>query len=210
MLKIHHLAFSRSHRIIWLAEELGLPYELVTYQRDPKTLFAQADLRAVNPLGKAPLVEDDGHKLAESGAIIQHILENHGEGRLEPAVGSAERDDYLYWLHAAEGSVMTPMLLKLYLGRIGEAAQPMVPRVEQLLADQLTSMERALETREHFAGDFSAADIQMVYPAEFAVIRADLEAKYPNVWNWLQRMRERPAFKRSLERGGPIMPPHNP
>jgi glutathione S-transferase len=218
MITVHHLNNSRSQRVLWLLEELALPYEIVRYQRDPKTMLAPPALRAVHPLGKSPVVTDDGRTIAESGAIIEYILEQHGPGRLEPALGSDERLRFRYFLHYAEGSLMPLMVMKLVLSSIPRAPMPffikpvakgvsegvqtrfLKPQTETHLA----FVESELAKRPWFAGaEFTAADIQMSFPLEAATARAGLSAtKYPNTVGWLARIHARPAYQRALERGG--------
>jgi glutathione S-transferase len=208
MIRLHHLATSRSHRILWLLEELGLPYELVGYARDPQTMAAPPGLKRVHPLGKSPVVEDDeAGVLAESGAIIEALLERHDqEGRLRPAAGSAAHRAYLYWLHFAEGSAMPPLLVKLYLSRLGPAAAPALPRIDAQIGGNLDHMDATLARTPYFAGDaFSAADIQMIYPVEASVARGGLTAERRHLWRWLEEMRARPAYRRAVEAGGPVM-----
>ncbi len=162
MIKLHHLVNSRSQRILWLLEELGLDYELVIYPRDPKTNFAPPELKAIHPLGKSPVLEDNGRVLAESGAIIDYVVRRHGQGRLAPAPDSAEYDDYVHWLHYAEGSAMLPLLLNLYVGRTGEAGAPLMPRISSEVKNHFGYISGALTERDYLVGNsFSAADIQM-------------------------------------------------
>jgi len=218
MIVVHHLNDSRSQRVLWLLEELGLPYEIVRYQRDPHTLLAPASLRTVHPLGKSPVVVEDGEVLAESGAIVEILADRHGGGRLAPAAGTPERARYLYWLHYAEGSAMPPLLLRLVFARVADAKMPFFARpiargiaatvrrtfIDPQIASHLDFMEGELAQREWFAGDaFSAADIQMSFPLEAASVRAGLDAGRPRLWAWLQRIHARPAYRRALERGGP-------
>ncbi|MFT8242586.1 glutathione S-transferase family protein [Roseomonas sp. BN140053] len=207
MIRVHHLESSRSQRVLWLLEELGIPdYEVVRYERNPATMLAPPELRQVHPLGKSPLIqEDDGPALAETGAIIEDLLQRFDTaGRLVPLRGTPEHRRYLHWLHFAEGTAMTPLLLKLYLGRLGEAAGPILPRVEEQIRAHLDYMEASLADGGHFAGDaFSAADVQMSFPVEVSVARGGLGPDRPKLWNWLGRMQARPAYRRALERGGP-------
>ena len=218
MIVVHHLNDSRSQRVLWLLEELGLPYEIVRYQRDPHTLLAPASLRTVHPLGKSPVVVEDGEVLAESGAIVEILADRHGGGRLAPTAGTPERARYLYWLHYAEGSAMPPLLLRLVFARVADAKMPFFARpiargiaatvrrtfIDPQIASHLDFMEGQLAQREWFAGDaFSAADIQMSFPLEAASVRAGLDAGRPRLWAWLQRIHARPAYRRALERGGP-------
>ena len=218
MITVHHLNNSRSQRVLWLLEELGLPYEIRHYQRDPQTMLAPPALREVHPLGKSPVVTDGDATLAESGAIIEYLLEQYGNGRLLPAPGTPERLRYRYWLHFAEGSAMPPLLLKLVFDRVASGpmpffARPIARRISRQMLDrlvlpnlkrQLDFMEAELARSEWFAGaEFSAADIQMSFPVEAAAQRAGLDASRPNLWRYLERIHARPAFRRALERGGP-------
>ena len=215
---VHHLNNSRSQRILWLLEELGLPYEIVKYQRDPQTMLAPPELRRVHPLGKSPVVTVDGLTLAESGAIIETLVDRYGDGRLAPAPGTPEAVRYRYCLHYAEGSAMPPLLLKLIFGRIGSAKMPffakpiakgivdkaMTSFIQPQIANHLRFMEGELKERDWFAGpDFSAADIQMSFPVEAFAARGGLTASRPKLWDWLQRIHARPAYQRALEKGGP-------
>jgi len=219
MITVHHLDNSRSQRILWLLEELGLPYEVRHYRRDPRTLLAPASLRAVHPLGKSPVVTDGELTLAESGAIVEELLERHGQGRLVPAAGTPEHRRYRYWLHFAEGSAMPPLLLKLVFERLKTGPVPFFIRpvaraianrllamlVTPNLARQFEFMERELERSTWFAGeDFSAADIQMSFPVEAAAGRGGLDGgRHPKLMAYLRRIHERPAYQRALARGGP-------
>lgn len=205
MITVHHLEKSRSHRILWLLEELGLPYEVKEYKRDPVTVWAGADLKAVHPLGKSPVVEDDGLKMAESGAILEYLVETRGNGRLGVPPGDPRRFDYLYWLHYAEGSAMMAILTRLYVQRAGEAPQGLKDRVESQVANQFAWMEQSLADHDFFAGAFTAADIQMSYPVEFLAARPGAMDALPNLAAWLERIHARPAYQRAIERGGPVM-----
>ncbi|ATB35953.1 glutathione S-transferase [Cystobacter fuscus] len=204
MLKLHHLVNSRSQRILWLLEELGLDYELVIYPRDPKTNFAPAELKAIHPLGKSPLLEDDGRVLAESGAIIDSVVRRHGQGRLAPAPDSAEYDAYVHWLHYAEGSAMLPLILGVYMGRLGEAGAPLKPRISSEVTNHLGYISGALGKRDYLVGnDFSAADIQMSFVLEVARSSGAL-APFPNLGAYLERLHGRPAYQRAIQRGGSL------
>jgi glutathione S-transferase len=218
MLTVHHLNNSRSQRVLWLLEELGLPYEIQKYQRDPKTMLAPPELVRVHPLGKSPVVSDDGVTIAESGAIVEHLLDKYGAGRLRPPAGSEARRRFTYWLHFAEGSAMPPLLLKLVFDRIESGPMPFFARpiargiarkvkalmIEPNLKRQLDFMESELERSEWFAGNaFSAADIQMSFPVEAAKQRAGLDESRPHLMAYLKRIHERPAYRQALERGGP-------
>jgi glutathione S-transferase len=218
MITVHHLNNSRSQRVLWLLEELGLPYEIVKYERDPKTMLAPPTLTKVHPLGKSPVITDDGTTVAESGAIVEYLVERHGGGRLVPAPGSPERLRYRYWLHFAEGSAMPPLLMKLIFERIKTTPMPFFAKpiakamankvlammVEPNLKRQLDFMEGELSRSEWFAGqEFSAADIQMSFPVEAAAQRAGLDASRPKLMAFLKRIHARPAYQRALARGGP-------
>jgi len=218
MITVHHLNNSRSQRVLWLLEELGQPYEIKKYQRDPKTMLAPPELIKVHPLGKAPVITDDGTTVAESGAIVEYLLERYGNGGLVPPIGSPERLRWRYWLHFAEGSAMPPLLLKLIFTKIALAPMPffvkpiaraisakaLATMVEPNLKRQLDFMEGELGKSEWFAGnEFSAADIQMSFPIEAAAQRAGLDASRPKLMGFLKRIHARPAYKKALERGGP-------
>ncbi|MBK9033759.1 MAG: glutathione S-transferase [Myxococcales bacterium] len=220
MIIVHHLERSRSHRVLWLLEELGLPYELVTYQRDPKTILAPPELRAIHPLGKSPVITDDGVTVAESGAILEYLVERHGGGRLAPAVGTPEHLRYRYFLHYAEGSLMPPLLVKLIASKIASAKMPFFARpiakkiagsleasfVGPNLTRHLAFLEAELTGRAWFCGDeLTAADVQMSYPLEAALARGGEAARTANLTRVLAAMRARPAYARAIERGGPIM-----
>ncbi|CAN5909697.1 glutathione S-transferase [soil metagenome] len=202
MITVHHLNDSRSQRVLWLLEELGLPYEIKFYERDAKTRLAPPELAAVHPLGKSPVVCDGDLKIIESGAIIDSLIRRHGGGRLQPAAGTSEFENYQQWLHYAEGSAMLPLMLKLYVGRLGEAGAPLAPRIESELANHLGYVNLSLEGREWLVGDaFSGADIQMSFVGEVAGGRGD-RSRFPNIEAWVQRFHARPAYQRALERGG--------
>jgi glutathione S-transferase len=221
MIVVHHLNNSRSQRVLWLLEELGVPYEIRKYQRNPKTMLAPPELLQVHPLGKSPVITDDGNTLAESGAIIEYLLARFGpgnQGRLKPEPGTPEALRFTYWLHFAEGSAMPPLLLKLIFDRIPKSPMPFFVKpiakgisakvlalmVEPNLKRQLDFMEAELGKSEWFAGsEFSAADIQMSFPVEASAQRAGLDASRPKLMAWLKRIHARPAYRRALERGGP-------
>lgn len=219
MIRVHHLNNSRSQRILWLLEELGVPYEVVRYQRDAKTMLAPPELRAVHPLGKSPVITDNEITIAESGAIIEYLIERYGQGRLQPAVGTPERLRYTYWLHFAEGSAMPPLLLKLVFSFLPKSPalpallRPLVRKVSEgaqksfidpQILQQLNYFEAELTRHAWFAGDaFSAADIQMSFPLEAAAARGGLDKKWPKVSAFLQKIHDRPAYQRALAQGGP-------
>jgi len=202
MLTLHHLNDSRSQRILWLLEELGTPYELVRYQRNQQTRLAPPELARIHPLGKSPVLVDGDIRIAESGAIVDYIIRRYGKGAMMPAPGSAEYETYNEWLHYAEGSAMLPLMLNLYVSRLKEAGAPLHPRIDSELANHLGYTDRALQGREFFVGQsLSGADIQMIFVAEMAKV-FDRLAPYGNLSGWLSRMHARPAFQRSIEKGG--------
>jgi glutathione S-transferase len=202
MLTVHHLNDSRSQRILWLLEELAVPYEIKRYQRDATTRLAPPELTAVHPLGKSPVITDDGRTVHESGAIIDYIIRRHGAGRLAPALGSDAYETYNQWLHYAEGSAMLPLMLLLYTGRLGEAAAPLQPRIESEIANHLGYVDRSLAGREWLVGDeLSGADINLSFVGEIAGVYGRF-AQYPNIEAWVGRFQARPAYKAALEKGG--------
>jgi glutathione S-transferase len=218
MITVHHLENSRSQRILWLLEELELPYEIRRYERDKKTMLAPPELRAVHPLGKSPVITDGAVTLAESGAIIDYIVDCHGGGRLRPAAGTPERLLYDYWMHYAEGSAMPPLLFKLVFDRIETAPMPFFVRpfakaiagrakstfIGPQIALHLDYMESELGVRSWFAGEeMTAADIQMSFPLEAAAARAGLDATRPKLMAFLDRVHARPAYQAALAKGGP-------
>ncbi len=205
MLKLHHLDNSRSQRILWLLEELGVDYEIVPYKRDKATRLAPPELKAIHPLGKSPVIEDDGLVLPESGAIVEYIIGKYGKGRLKPADGTAEHARYLYWMHFAEGTAMMQQLVRLYLGYAGEGAAPIIGRIDANIKSVLDFMETEVKPGGFLVGDtLTAADINMSFPLEIAAVRAGLTpAAYPKLAAMLSAMQARPAYRRGIERGGP-------
>ena len=218
MVTVHHLNNSRSQRVRWLLEELGVPYEVQRYERDPKSMLAPPTLLAVHPLGKSPVITDGSLSVAESGAIVEYLVETYGNGRLIPPAGTPDRLRYTYWLHYAEGSAMPPLLVKLIFERIKTTPMPwpvsaMARRVadgvlsafvEPNLVRHLDFMESELAGRAWFAGvEFTAADIQMSFPLEAAAKRAGLNSSRPRLIEWLARIHARDAYQRALVRGGP-------
>jgi glutathione S-transferase len=201
MLKVHHLNNSRSQRILWLMEELGLDYEIVRYQRDQTTNLAPPELKAVHPLGKSPVFEDDEHRIAESGAIVEYVVDRYGGGRLQPDPKSKDHVAYIEWLHYAEGSAMLPLMLNLYVLRLGEAGAPLHPRIESEIANNLAYISGSLGERQYLLGDFTGADVQVSFVVEVARAFGKL-APYPNLAPYVTRLHGRPAFQRSLEKGG--------
>jgi glutathione S-transferase len=202
MLTLHHLNDSRSHRILWLLEELGTPYEMVRYQRNGETRLAPPELEKIHPLGKSPVIVDGDIRIAESGAIVDYVIRRYGKGAMMPARDSADYEAYNEWLHYSEGSAMLPLMLNLYVSRLKEAGSPLHPRIDSEIKNHLGYTERALQGREFFVGQsLTGADIQMSFVAEMAKV-FDRLAPYPNLGAWLSRMHARPAFKRSVEKGG--------
>ncbi|EIZ79279.1 glutathione S-transferase [Novosphingobium sp. Rr 2-17] len=203
MITVHHLNNSRSQRILWMLEELGLPYELRRYQRDAKTMFAPPELRAVHPLGKSPVIEDDGVVIAESGAIVEYLVDKAGGQLGTPA----ERPDalrYRMFLHYAEGSLMPPLLLKLVLERIPVMGKIAIQRIQPMIDVHLDFVEAELAQRPWFAGDtMTAADIMMSFPLEAARDRAGLAEGRPHAVAWLDKIQALPAYRRAIELGGP-------
>jgi glutathione S-transferase len=217
MIVVHHLNNSRSQRILWLLEELGLEYDIKRYQRDARTMLAPPELRAVHPLGKSPVISDGALVIAESGAIVEYLADRYGAGKLAPAAGTPERLRYSYWLHFAEGSAMPPLLMKLIFDRIESGPMPFFVRpVARAIAGRAKStfvmpninrildfIEGELGRYAWFAGtEFSAADIQMSFPLEAASVRGGLDESRPKLWSFLKAIHERPAYLRALERGG--------
>jgi len=218
MITVHHLNNSRSQRVLWLLEELGVPYRVQRYERNAKTMLAPPELKAVHPLGKSPVISDEGTTVAESGAIVEYLIERHGQGRLAPRAGTPERLRYTYWLHYAEGSLMPLLLLKLVFGRLRSAPAPffikpvikgIVGKVGQAFIDpnlrqHLSYLEAELAKSTWFAGEeLTGADIQMSFPVEAAAARGGLDGRYPRLQAFLERIHARPAYQRALEKGGP-------
>ena len=202
MIRVHHLNNSRSQRVLWLLEELGVPYEIVRYQRNRLTMLAPEALKAVHPLGKSPVVEDDGRKLAETGLIVEYLVDRYGAD-LAPSRDSDLYWRYKYWLHYAEGSAMPPLLVKIYVDRLGFLALPVGPILASQLKLHLDFLEAELGNASWFLGErFSAADIMLSFPLEVATARAGLDASRPNLFGFLHRIHARPAYRRALEKGG--------
>lgn len=218
VITVHHLENSRSHRIVWLLEELGLDYEVRRYRRDPRTSLAPPELLQVHPLGKSPVITDGELTLAESGAIVEYLVEKHGNGRLVPRPGTPEKVRYTYWLHFAEGTAMPPLVMKLVFNRIEHAPMPFFARpiargisqkvrstvIDPNLARIVAHIESELGRSEWLAGDeFTAADVLMSFPIEAAAARAGALAN-PRMARFLERIHARPAYQRALERGGKL------
>ena len=217
MIIVHHLNNSRSQRILWLLEELGLEYEIKKYQRDAKTMLAPPELRAIHPLGKSPVLTDGDTMVAESGAIIEYLVEQYGGGKLIPAAGTPEKRQYTYFMHYAEGSAMTPLLMKLVFDKVATSPMPFFAKpiakgiaqkvkssyINPQIVSHLQFMEGELAKRTWFAGEeFTAADIQVSFVLEAASARGGLDEKYPKLANFLKKIHARPAYQRGLERGG--------
>ena len=203
MITVHHLNESRSQRILWLLEELGLDYDIKFYERDATTRLAPPELKAVHPLGKSPVISDEHGTIIESGAIIDHVIRKHGGGALQPAADTADYEVYNQWLHYAEGSAMLPLMLKMFCGRLGEAAAPLAPRIDSEIANHLGYVEASLAGTDWLVGNtLSGADVQMSFVGEIAG-RYGLFASHPNIAAWVKRFQGRDAYKRALERGGP-------
>ena len=202
MIVVHHLNDSRSQRILWLLEELALPYEIRRYQRNTETRLAPPELKAVHPLGKSPVVTDDGRTIIESGAIVDYLIRRHGGGRLQPPADSAAYDEYVQWLHYSEGSAMLPLMLNLYVSRLGEAGAPLRPRIESELANHLGYINGALKGKQFLVGNvLTGADVQMSFVGEVAGAFG-IRGAYPEVDAWTKRLHERPAYRKALEKGG--------
>jgi glutathione S-transferase len=202
MLTLHHLNDSRSQRILWLLEELGTPYEMKRYQRDATTRLAPPELTAVHPLGKSPVITDGAIKIAESAAIVDYLIRAHGKGAMMPAMGTPDYEAYNEWLHYSEGSAMLPLMLNLYVSRLKEAGAPLHPRIDSEIANHLGYVDGALKGREYFIGNaLTGADIQMSFVGEMAKVFNKL-GPFPNLGGWLTRMHARPAFQRSIAKGG--------
>ena len=217
MITVHHLEHSRSQRVLWLLEELRLPYEVKRYERNKETSLAPPELQAIHPLGKSPVITDGKVTVAETGAIVEYLVEQAGDA-LRPAAGTPEHHRYTYWLHFAEGSAMPPLVMALVFSRIKKAPMPFFARpiakaivdkvldgfIKPDLKRQLAFMESELVSRPWFAGRaFTAADVMMSFPIEAASSRGALKSNFPNLSGFLERIHERPAYKRALDRGGP-------
>jgi len=201
MLVVHHLNNSRSQRILWLLEELGAPYEIKFYQRDATTNLAPPELTAVNPLGKSPVITDGPITIAESGAIVDYIQRKYGGGKLGAPAGDVAGEKYREWLHYSEGSAMLPLMLNLYVMRLGEAGGPLQPRIQGEMDNHLGYVDAALAGKDWLLGDFTAADVQMSFVGEVARAFGQT-AKHKNIAAWVERFQARPAYAAALEKGG--------
>ena len=203
MIIVHHLNNSRSQRIVWLLEELGVPYKIEQYKRDAKTNLAPPELRTVHPLGKSPVIQDGDLTLSESGAIVEYLVERYANARLVPPRGTPGHIRYLHWMHFAEGTLMLHLLARLYLSRVGEPAKALQARVEGMIGDELDLVEAELGRSAHLAGDeFTAADVQMMFPLEFCAFARLTAERHPRLRDYLARMQARPGYRRAIEKGG--------
>ena len=218
MVIVHHLNNSRSQRVLWLLEELGVPYEVKRYERDASTMLAPPELRAVHPLGKSPVISDGDEVVAESGAIVEYLADKYGQGRLIPAPGTAARRRASYWLHYAEGSLMPPLLMSLIFSKVRNAPMPFLAKpIAHRIADKvmeefvtpniilhLDFLEAELGKSAWFGGEeFGVADVQLSFPLEAAASRGGLDASHPRLIAFLERIHGRPAYQRALAKGGP-------
>ncbi len=218
MLTVHHLEHSRSQRVLWMLEELGVDYDIRAYARDAKTRLAPPELKAVHPLGKSPVITDGEHTIAETGAIIEYLLDTYGDGRLRPAPGSADYLQYRYWLHAAEGSIMPLLVMKLVFNATTEKPVPFFIRpitgavakqvgkayIDPAIESAMALMEDTLSRQEWFAGDaLTGADVMMSFPVQAAFVRSAKPADFPKLAAFLERVEARPAYRKALEKGGP-------
>ncbi|UUX95166.1 glutathione S-transferase family protein [Aquabacterium sp. J223] len=218
MIVVHHLERSRSQRVLWLLEELGLPYELKTYRRDPKTMLAPPELRAVHPLGKSPVITDDGLTLSESGAILEYLADRYADPAWRPPLSTEAGRRCNHWLHFAEGSAMPPLLMTLVFDTVERRAPFLVRPIAKRIAAQvkagfiqpnirrhLDHMEAALASSDWFAGDApTIADVQMSFVVEASAVRSGFD-RHPRLRAYLERMRARPAYRRAVEKGGPVV-----
>ncbi|MES2070679.1 MAG: glutathione S-transferase [Pseudomonadota bacterium] len=202
MIEIHHLNESRSRRITWLLEELGEPYQVISYQRDPNTRLAPPELKLIHPLGKAPVLRDNGEVFFESGAIIEYLARRYGNGRFAPALESPDYNRYMQLLHYAEGSAMLPLMLKLYVGRLGDAGAPLQSRIQSELQNHLGFLDGELQQRDYFVGkDLSGVDVQLSFVAQVAVRGAGRDV-YPNLTRFVDLIEARPAYQRAIAKSG--------
>lgn len=204
MIEVHHLNNSRSQRVLWMLEEIGVPYSVVRYERDPKTILAPPELKKVHPLGKSPVIRDGDFVLAESGAIIEYLVEKYGNGRFVPQRGTREYETCRYWVHYAEGSLMMQLLVKIYLERVGEPAKALLERISGAVRMHLGYVEESLGSSQFLTGSvFTVADVQMSFPLEVSVVQGMLGDAHPRLKALLARLHERPAYQAALTKGGP-------
>ena len=197
-IRVHHLNKSRSQRIVWLLEELGLAYEIVRYQRDAKTNFAPPELKKIHPLGKSPLLEDDGELIEESGAIVQYLCDRYGHGRLQPEPGSKAALKHLQLMHFAEGSAMLPLLLRIYVSRLGEGGAPLHGRIDEQMVSYFDYLESILQPSGFFIGDgLTAADIMLSFPVILATMQPE-GRRWPKLKAFVDTIKARPAWQRAM------------
>jgi glutathione S-transferase len=202
MIEVHHLNASRSRRITWLLEELGVDYKLVEYKRDATTNLAPPELKAIHPLGKSPVIRDNGEVIFESGAIIEYLIRKYGNGRLAPPVGTQDYDRYIQFLHYGEGSAMLPLMLRLYVGRLGDAGAPLQPRIQSETENHLGYLNGELAKRDYFVGNsLTGADVQLSFVAQVGVLFLGKE-KFPNLTKFVDRIEARPAYKKAIDKAG--------
>lgn len=202
MIEVHHLNESRSRRITWMLEELGQPYTVISYQRDSKTRLAPPELTAIHPLGKAPVLRDGEQVLIESGAIIDYLVRQYGAGRFSPAMDSPAYNQYVQFLHYAEGSAMLPLLLNLYVGRLGEASAPLQPRIQGELQNHLGYLDQCLAHQDYLVDNqFSAADVQMSFVAQMGV-KVKGRDTFPHLARYVDRLEARPAYQLAVGKHG--------
>ena len=202
MIEVHHLNASRSRRITWLLEELGQEYKVIGYARDKATNLAPPELKAIHPLGKAPVIRDGGQVLIESGAIIEYLVRRYGNGRFAPAMGTPDYNRYIQFLHYGEGSAMLPLMLRLYVGRLGEAGAPLKPRIDSEMANHMGWLDGELDGRQYFVGnELTGADVQLSFVAQMAVRFAGRDA-YPRLSMFADRIEARPAYQRAVAKSG--------
>ena len=205
MIVVHHLDDSRSQRILWLLEELQLPYDIAHYRRDPRTRRAPPELKAIHPLGKSPVLSDGGTVVAESGAIVDYVIRHHGGGRLQPDPSHAAYDDYVHWLHYAEGSAMLPLVMLGRVAALGDAAAALRASVDADVANHLGYIDAKLDGRDYLLGEaLTGADIQLSFVGELAKQRVGL-GNYPAIAAWVRRFQARAAYQAALGRGGPYV-----
>ena len=202
MIEVHHLRESRSRRITWLLEELGLDYEVISYDRDPVTRLAPPELMQIHALGKAPVIRDNDEVIFESGAIVEYLVRRYGDGRFSPETNTTDYNRYIQFLHYAEGSAILPLMLKLYVGRLGDAGTPLHPRIQSEIQNHIGFLDREFEHRDYIVGNtFSGADVQLSFVAELALMFAGREA-YPHLTRFVDRIQARPAYAKAIEKSG--------
>lgn len=202
MITVHHLNNSRSQRVLWLLEELGLDYQIEKYQRDAQSNLAPDALQKLHPLGKSPVLTDDDKTIIESAAIIDYVVRHYSKGRLTPAPGTDAHEEYLQWMHYSEGSAMLPLMLKMYTGRLSDGGEELQPRITSELDNHFSYLNAALDNNDWFVDNtFSAADIQLSFVIQLGPMLHSLDA-YPNLADFLDRIHARPAYQKALKKGG--------